>query len=158
MNAPSPFPMHVAPFPASRFEASEPHPLPDGFVDENVINALLSTPSASRVSSIPSDLVLSSDENDFAGWSVKTVSPFRVIAERQELEEAQQLSNESDPGIGEPHRNGHRWWIAAATGAASALLLSFLFANLADRSEPGSPALLTRSFDALQSAVGSLVP
>lgn len=161
MKTPSPFELHVAPFPAARFETNaEPRvQLPDGFVDDDVIASLIAPPQHSRLSSAPSDLVLSSDENDFAGWSVKSTSPFRVIAERQDFIVARTFSEFSDPGIGEPHRGGHRWWIAAVTSAASALLLSLLFTGLADRSEETANAgFLTRSFGALQSAVGSLVP
>lgn len=160
MKTPSPFELHVAPFPAARFETTaEARPqLPDGFVDDEVIASLLAPPRNSRLSSAPSDLVLSSDENDFAGWSVQSASPFRVIAEKQDFIVARTLSETADPGIGEPHRGGHRWWIAAVTSAASALLLSFLFTSLADRSETANAGIFTKSFGALQSAVGSLVP
>lgn len=160
MKTPSPFELHVAPFPAPRFESQEHQPLPDGFVDDHVIEALLTLPlSNTRVSSVPTDLVLSSDENDFAGWSVPSHSPFRVIAEHHDRAAVHPTYfAETDPGIGEPHRNGHRWWIAAVTSAASALLLSFLFTQLADRNDFGSAGFLTRSLGALQSAVGSLIP
>lgn len=162
MKTPSPYKLQVSPLPAGRFESSQesPAPLPDGFVDDEIIASLISSPAPSRTSPPSSDLILSSDENDFAGWSVSRTSPFRVIAEKQEMLNARPLLEESEPGIGEPHRGSHRWWIAAVTSMASALLFSLLFTSLADRpgSSDGTYSSISKPLNALQSALGSLVP
>ncbi len=164
MNAPSPFSLALAPIPVSRMDnAGEHHvSVPDDFVDDDVIASLLSTPSVQRASSVHSDLVLSSDDDDFAGWAVQRRSPFRIIAEQQEraaLPETPIETDFSEPGLGRPHRGGHRWWIATATGISSALILSLLFSNLATRGDERS--LVTRlagPVESIQSWLGSLAP
>ena len=163
MNPTSPYALPLAPLPATRFENSgeERAVIPDGFVDDEVIALLISASPAPRITSSHSDLVLSSDENDFAGWSVPSRSPFRVIAERQELQaQTREAAPEvSEPGLGLPHRGGHRWWIAAATGVSSALILSFLFSSLASRTEDERHLSLFRNpVKILQAAMGSLAP
>ncbi|WAC18111.1 hypothetical protein OVA24_12770 [Luteolibacter sp. SL250] len=163
MNAPSPFSLPLAPIPVSRVDhAGEHHvPIPDGFVDDEVIANLLSTPSVQRVSAVHSDLALSSCEDDFAGWAIKRHSPFRIIAEQQERASVATVeeSELTEPGLGRPHRGGHRWWIATATGISSALILSLLFSSLASRGDERS--LITRlagPVESVQSWMGSLAP
>jgi hypothetical protein len=163
MNAPSPFSLPLAPIPLGRMEnAGEQRPsIPDGFVDDDVIASLLAAPSVQRLSAMHSDMVLSSDVDDFAGWAVQRHSPFRVIAEQQEraaLPPAAETDS-SEPGLGRPHRGGHRWWIATATGISSSLILSLLFSNLASRGE-GKPLLakLAEPVEHVQSWLGSLAP
>lgn len=161
MKTPSTFALPLSPFPAARFEngGQAPASLPDGFVDDEVIASLLGEPTRLRVTSAPSDLVLSSDENDFAGWSVQPSSPFRAIAERQEILAIRPQPEAPEPGLGQPHRGGHRWWIAAATGASSALILSLLFSNLAFRANEGRQwGSLGEPLRTLQSVLGSLAP
>jgi len=163
MNPQSPFSLPLAPMPASRMEGTgEPvAPIPDGFVDDEVIANLLNAPGSHRVAALASDLVLSSDENDFAGWYVQRVSPFRILADEQEKAAAVAgLEPEPvEPGLGRPHRGGHRWWIATATGISSALILSLLFSNLASRA--GGDSLLGKlaaPVESMQSWLGSLAP
>lgn len=161
MNPSSPFPLQLAPIPAVRSEnPAEPvAPLLEGFVDDEVIASIIAMPpSASRIVSHPSDLALSSDESDFAGWAVRGTSPFRIIAEKQELQHARPLPVE-EPGLGEPHRGNHRWWIAAVSGGASALVLSLLFINLAGRDgSKSSMVSMTKSMQWIESAVGTFAP
>ena len=163
MNAPSPFSLQLAPIPVSRVDnAGERHvSIPDDFVDDDVIATLLRTPTVQRVSAVHSDLALSSSEDDFAGWAVKRQSPFRIIAEQQEraaLSDAVEPEF-NEPGLGRPHRGGHRWWIATATGISSALILSLLFSNLASRGESeGFIGKLAGSAENVQSWLGSLAP
>jgi hypothetical protein len=162
MKAPTPYQLQVSPLPADRFNDGQEatNRVMDGFVDDDVIASIITGPVSSRPSPRTSDLVLSSDENDFAGWAVPSVSPFRIIAEKQEMAAAIPQHGESEPGLGQPHRGQHRWWVAAAASVASALIFSMLFAGLAYRSGEagGVSSAISGSVVALQSALGSLAP
>lgn len=158
------FPMQLAPLPAG---CADDHrtsvaPIPDGFVDDEVIASLIALPESYRSTSPVSDLILSSDENDFAGWSVPRPSPFRTIAERQELSQARTeiIAAEAEPGIGQPHRGGqHRWWIAAAAGVSGAMILSLLFLTLGDQGAAKRELTsLSRPIELIQSALVALTP
>jgi len=135
------FQLPLGPLPAFRGEC--PHefqalPMED-FVDHDVIASLIALPHAPRIHPAPADLILSADDNDFAGWSIRAASPFRIIAEKQELAASRSLPEIiAEPGLLEPHRGNHRWWIAAVAGAASSLILSLLLLNLSDRSASGN--------------------
>lgn len=155
------FPMQLAPLPAvcTDEQRTAPAPIPDGFVDDEVIASIIALPETYRGHSSPSDLILSSDENDFAGWSVPRPSPFRVIAERQELSQArtESIDAEMESGIGQPHRGQHRWWIAAAAGVSGAMILSLLFLNLGDQSAAKRELTsLSKPLELLQSALVAL--
>lgn len=162
MNPFSPFPLQLAPIPSVRSEnpAEPAGPQLEDFVDAEVIASIIAMPpSSSRIASSPSDLALSSDENDFAGWSIRGSSPFRVIAEKHELQHARSFTAVAEPGLGEPHRGNHRWWIAAASGGASALVLSLLFANLVDRGAfESSMVSMTKPMQWIESAVATFTP
>lgn len=162
MNPFSTFPMKLAPIPADRSEnpAETATPLMDGFVDDAAIASLIAPENVrARLTSRSSDLALSSDENDFAGFTIRSASPFRAIAEKHELQVARQFSVMEEPGLGEPHRGNHRWWIAAVAGGASALVLSLLFVSLVDREASGeSIASFAKPFEFIESAIGALTP
>lgn len=150
----APLPSTVASDPASRHA-----PLPDGFVDEDAIAHLLFPAQTERLAPSFGDLALSADEGDFAGWAIPSVSPFREIAEKQELEKALELP-ETEPGIGVPHRGGHRWWIAAVAGTSAALIMSGFFTTRSQRSDSSGEFFnwLSTPLKRLQASLGSLAP
>jgi len=157
------FPMQLAPLPAvcTDDHRTSSAAIPDGFVDDEVIASIIAMPEAYRSNSSPSDLILSSDENDFAGWSVPRPSPFRAIAEKQELSVARSeaVLEEAEPGLGQPHRGQHRWWIAAAAGVSGAMILSLLFLSLGDQGAAKRELTsLSKPLELLQSALVSLAP
>lgn len=158
------FPLQLAPLPGvcTDDQRTPAALIPDGFVDDEVIASIIALPETYRSNSHSSDLILSSDENDFAGWSVPRPSPFRAIAEKQELSLARTEStvDEAEPGIGQPHRGGqHRWWIAAAAGASSAMILSLLFLTLGNESAAKRElASLAKPIELIQSALVALTP
>lgn len=160
-NVSNAFRLPVSPFPAYSENGEKPTSLPDGFVDDEVVATLIESPfhrpSLARVGPSHSDLALSSDENDFAGWALTPSSPFRVIAETQERTVSSPLPVETEPGIGQPHQGSHRWWIAAVAGISSAVIVSVLFNSFGSPADSGF-AFLSRSLGALQSAIGSLAP
>ena len=157
------FPMQLAPLPAvcTDDQRTSPATIPNGFVDDEVIASIIAMPESYRSASSSSDLILSSDENDFAGWSVPRPSPFRAIAERQELSIARQeeIPAEAEPGLGQPHRGQHRWWIAAAAGVSSAMILSLLFLSIGNQDAAKQElSSLSKPLELLQSALVSLTP
>lgn len=157
------FPMQLAPMPAvcTDDQRTLPATIPDGFVDDEVIASIISMPETYRSTSSPSDLILSSDENDFAGWSVPCPSPFRAIAERQEFSSArsEEIPAVTEPGLGQPHRGQHRWWIAAAAGVSGAMILSLLFLSLGDQGAAKQElSSLSKPLELIQSALVSLTP
>lgn len=162
------FRMQLAPLPADRSGSPAEYgsqPI-QGFVDEEVIASIIARPSAttSRVSAERTDLVLSSDPDDFAGWAIPSTSPFKAIAEKQDRGEQVIPSVRSflisEPGIGEPHRGNHRWWIAAAAGISASLIISLLFMHLGGRtvSQPDLAQISRNSIELIQSAIGALYP
>jgi len=157
------FPMQLAPLPAICTEdhRTSSAAIPDGFVDDEVIASIIAMPEGYRTTSSATDLILSSDENDFAGWSVPRPSPFRAIAERQEFSQArlETPAEEAEPGLGHPHQGQHRWWIAAAAGVSSAMILSLLFLTLGNQSAAKRELTsLSKPLELLQSALVSLTP
>lgn len=104
----------------------------DGFVDDAVVFALMAGPVQSRSQGHADQLVLSADDMDFAGWSL---SP-ELRVEATETRRAAPPVLEEEPGLGEPHRGSHRWWIAGLAGALSTLLVSFLLLSLSERGMP----------------------
>ena len=109
----------------------------EGFVDESVVLSVIAKGSYERVYVKPEDMVLSSSEDDYAGWSLPISSPFRTlldvpnpepVAEPKLLDDIRKFS---EPAISEPHRGNHRWWLFAISGAMTCGILSLL--NLAQR-------------------------
>lgn len=114
---------------------------PDGFVDDDVVMALLAGPITARPTPSASDLVLAANDMDFAGWSLPPFLPDRVTralgAERERVcgrRAAPPVLEE--PGLGEPHRGNHRWWLAGLAGALSTLVFSLLLLSLSARNTP----------------------
>ena len=111
-----------------------------GFVDEEVVSALVTGPQSSRSVPYPDDLILSVDDMDFAGWQLGVSSPFRgaevpprvidAIVRRAAPPVA------TEPGLGAPHLGSHRWWLAGLAGALSTMLFSVLLLSLSSR--PGA--------------------
>lgn len=112
----------------------------DGFVDDAVVFALMAGPVQQRHAADADQLVLSADDMDFAGWSL---SP-ELRLEPLETRRAAPPVLEDEPGLGEPHRGSHRWWIAGLAGAFSTLLFSMLLLTLSERGmpEPGDISII----------------
>ncbi|MBC8126303.1 MAG: hypothetical protein H8M99_04045 [Gloeobacteraceae cyanobacterium ES-bin-144] len=108
-----------------------------GFVDDAVVMALVAGPLVDRSLASSCELVLSADDLDFAGWSTPKSLPIPAIrslhtsCDSNPRRPAPPALEES--GIGEPHRGGHRWWLAGIAGALSTLIFSALLFTLSSR-------------------------
>ncbi len=116
----------------------------EGFVDESVVLSVIAKGPYERVYVKPEDMVLSSSEDDYAGWSLPVPSPFRTLLDVQSPEVATApklpaapsldgIRKFSEPGIAEPHRGNHRWWLFAISGAMTCGILSLTLLSLAQR-------------------------
>lgn len=110
----------------------------DGFVDDSVVMALVAGPSIHRGISDQSDLALAADHLDFAGWCLSHSSPVPVSAPRRPVPSDCAITRPTppvsdEPGLGEPHRGHHRWWLAGLAGAVSTMLFSVLLISLSAR-------------------------
>jgi hypothetical protein len=127
--------------PSQRFDDAAEMPVMerDGFVDDAVIQSILAGPVSPRHVVEPADLVLAADDMDFAGWILpkRKVSPFMqapLIEQRLDLPLRRAAEPELDePGLGEPHRGNHRWWIAGLAGGLTTMLFSVLLLTLSSR-------------------------
>lgn len=116
----------------------------EGFVDDAVVMALLTGPVQPRTLANPNDLALPADDMDFAGWRLSKSLPERSIQQVSPFSAADDLSEPpvcraapptlDEPGLGDPHRGTHRWWLAGLAGVLSTLLFSVLLLSLSNRS------------------------
>jgi hypothetical protein len=126
----------------------------EGFVDEAVVQALISGPRQWRSTACHEDLALAADDLDFAGWQLPATPPPRAaeipsqVIDASTRRAAPPVLEES--GIGEPHHGSHRWWLAGLAGAFSTMLFSLLLLTLSSRPpvlvDPAhTPALVARA-------------
>lgn len=117
----------------------------EGFVDETVVLSVIARGAYEQVYVKPEDMVLSSSEDDFAGWSLPVPSPFRNLLSVQNPAPTAQprlpaapsldgMRKFSEPGIEEPHRGSHRWWVFALSGAMTCGIFSLTLLSLAQSS------------------------
>jgi hypothetical protein len=114
----------------------------EGFVDDEVVMALLTGPLPQRSNPPPEDLVLSADDMDFAGWCLSpklparsTVSVSAALPAPTDRRAAAPTPTFDEPGLGIPHSGSHRWWIAGLAGALSTMLISLLLLSLSSRGQ-----------------------
>lgn len=145
-------PLHLSPFPSLRSDEVSSIPVieRDGFVDDAVVLALVAGPITHRVAPISAELALAADDMDFAGWSLPA-TPSTPRAKPMPLSSSAPLPRpappiQNEPGLDDPHRGNHRWWLAGLAGALSTLLFSLLLLSLAPRSTPvNSDSFIIRS-------------
>lgn len=110
----------------------------EGFVDDEVVMALLTGPLPQRSAPRPEDLILSADDMDFAGWCLSPKLPARSTLPAEAPLPVDRRAAEpvlDEPGLGIPHSGNHRWWIAGLAGALSTLLISLLLISLSNRDQ-----------------------
>ena len=102
----------------------------EGFVDEEIVRALICGPQVARAIARPADLALSSGDEDFAGWHAPLAAivddippaPPRTVQTRL-------IEEKPEP----PHSNRHRRWVAATAAILSTLSLACLLLVLSRR-------------------------
>lgn len=117
----------------------------ESFVDEAVVLSVIAKGTYDRGYARSEEMVLSSSVEDFAGWALPVASPFRGIADTPvtffthparlpATPSPEGLRKFSEPGLSEPHRGNHRWWLFGVSGAIACGILSLPFLSLAHRS------------------------
>ncbi|MGJ8632741.1 MAG: hypothetical protein ACSHX7_02390 [Luteolibacter sp.] len=115
------------------------------FVDEAAVLSVIARGTYERPLVQPEGLVLSSNEEDYAGWSLQVSSPFRDLGhiENSPLPAANVKrpapplidsdGDFSETGLAEPHQGAHRWWMFGLTGALTCGIFSLTLLALAQR-------------------------
>jgi hypothetical protein len=99
-----------------------------GFVDEAVVRALMAGPVFSpRLECERPEVAVKGTALDFAGWSLPTTPMAAVAPENTRRPTPPVLA---EPGLGEPHRGPHRWWLAGMAGATCSFLFAMLILHL----------------------------
>jgi hypothetical protein len=118
----------------------------DGFVDDDVALAIVAGPVSSRFTPVHTDLALTAEDLDFAGWQIfpapsAATIPARTVPEDAAPPPLRRPAEPSleEPGIGMCHRGSHRWWLAGLAGFVFTLLASVLLLSLSTRisEDPG---------------------
>ncbi len=124
-------PADLEPLPVAPPEAGAA-PISTGFVDEAAVLALAAGPRVARHAPPLDGLILSADENDFAGWMLP-VETRRGPATPPAGRAAAPVPKAMEPGLDAPHHGGPRWWVAGLTGALCTMISSILLLSLAWR-------------------------
>lgn len=157
------YPLPLAPLPhaLSDPDSAVDRPFMQGFVDEAVIDRILAnTPAAGRLqpgrtAPVHEDLVLSSGDDDYAGWhggicprmaARPTFSlPLSVAAISHQPHPRRATPPEIlEPGLDPAYRSGHRWWLAAAAGAVASLVFTAVLVSVSLRATSGEPDYVLR--------------
>lgn len=133
----------LRPLPSETCEKSRVHHRlrSEGFVDEEMVAGVIARGAYERAYVQPEGMVLSSNEDDYAGWSLPVPSPFRGMQEIQASppapvrRPAPPVAEFSEPGIETPYAGGHRWWLFGASGALTCSVLALTLLSLAQRTE-----------------------
>jgi hypothetical protein len=110
----------------------------DGFVDEAVVNAMVSKPMGRRSMAKPSDMVLSAEELDFAGWDFPVAAVERVpkpvavpVAMIVRPVEADKVAPLKLSRAREQHpENTGRWWLAGLLGVIATIVFSLVLLKI----------------------------
>ena len=111
----------------------------EGFVDEEVVTGLIERGVYERAFAQPEGMVLSSSEDDYAGWALPEPSPFRGMEETHAPAPApvRRLTppdlTYSEEGIESTYAGGHRWRLFGVSGAMIFTLLALILLSLAHR-------------------------
>lgn len=123
----------------------------EGFVDEAVVLAVIAQGPYERIFVKSEDMVLASNENDFAGWALPVASPFRDFLDIETPAPAAAeiklpgtpsldgMRKFYEPGLSEPHQGKHRWWLIGLSGALTCSILSLTLLNLVQHSGIEAP-------------------
>lgn len=110
---------------------------PDGFVDDEVVLALIAGPSRSRATADSKDLVLAADDMDFAGWIMPEPLPSRftppIVSETEIHERRAEPPTWNKAPAPRRKQAAGRWLLAGLIGTIFTLSLAALLFALVDR-------------------------
>jgi hypothetical protein len=142
----------LAPLPSetSKERRTHRHAGGEGFVDEQVVSSVIARGAYERIHVQPEGMVLSTSGDDYAGWVLPVVSPFRVMTKEpsasptaSRLPGSPTLRRDTEPGIDEAYQGGHRWWLFGMSGAMTCSIMALTIFSLAQRHDmtrmPPSP-------------------
>jgi hypothetical protein len=99
-----------------------------GFVDEAVVRALMAGPVFTpKLENARVEVAAKGNALDFAGWCLPAPAAAALVPDHTRHPDPPVLG---EPGLGEPHRGPHRWWLAGMAGATCSLLFSALLIQL----------------------------
>lgn len=133
--------LSLSPLPFDNSEESRSHRSlrREGFVDEEVLTGLIARGVYERAFAQPEGMVLSSSEDDYAGWALPVPSPFRGMQEAHAPAPVRRPTPpdlaHSEEGIESAYAGGHRWWLFGVSGAMTCALLALTLLSLAQRAE-----------------------
>ncbi len=135
--------LSLSPLPFDNSEESRSHRRlrREGFVDEELVTGLIARGVYERAFAQPEGMVLSSSEDDYAGWALPVPSPFRGMLEAPApafapaRRPAPPVPAYSEDGIESAYAGGHRWWLFGVSGAMACGLLALTLLSLAHRVE-----------------------
>lgn len=129
---------NLSPLPSQRSETDcgSPFDGQDSFVDDEVVLALVTGSAISRSAANPNDLALAADDMDFAGWSLSSALPDRSVRAEYAPDRRAAPPELEEPGIGEPHKGSHRWWLAGLAGALSTMIFTLVLIAISNRRPP----------------------
>lgn len=136
--------LSLSPLPFDNSEESRSYRLlrSEGFVDEEVVSGFIARGLYERAFAQPEDMVLSSSEDDYAGWALPVPSPFRGMRDEPQPAAPAPWRRPSPPvpaysedGIEAAYVGGHRWWLFGVSGAMACGLLALTLLSLAQRAE-----------------------
>ncbi len=119
----------------------------EGFVDEEVVKIFAATPNTSRTTAQLSDLVLSAEDLDFAGWNF----PVSSISRHPEITPVHQRDDEFSKDLVSPQplnfsrarptapEPTNHWWLAGLAGVITTVGFSFILVKLIAPNSLGVP-------------------
>jgi hypothetical protein len=136
--------LSLSPLPFDNSEESRSHRrlCGEGFVDEDLVSGLIARGLYERVFAEQEGMVLSSSEDDYAGWALPVPSPFRGMRDEPEPAAPAPWRRPSPPvpaysedGVETAYVGGHRWWLFGVSGAMACGLLALTLLSLAQRAD-----------------------
>lgn len=116
----------------------------EDFVDDEVVRKVLARVEVERVYVRAEDMVLSSSEDDYAGWALPVASPFRSRGEDLDRMVRETLADEVLPEVVDvevgfeevqtaAHAGGQRWWLFGVAGATTSVIFSLVLFSFVGR-------------------------
>jgi hypothetical protein len=136
--------MQMVPLPRDGQREASRYGRGEGFVDEEVVRKVLARVEVERVYVRAEDMVLSSSEDDYAGWALPVASPFRSRGEDLDRMVRETLEDEVLPEVVDvevgfeaaqtaARAGGQRWWLFGVAGATTCVILSLVMFSFVGR-------------------------